>query len=88
MLVCVKFHAAIIINNKNWRITIKLHFENLIIFFYKSERTHMLGPAPPLFVFVRFSMIPRPPSTNVLFELTLKDHIGHSMVVVGKIVAV
>ena len=28
MIVCLKFHTAVIINRKNWRITIKLHFEN------------------------------------------------------------
>ena len=41
----------------------KLHFENLSIFFKKSKRTHMLGPPPtgPLFNFVRFSMTTLPP---------------------------
>ena len=47
MMVCLIFHTVIIINRKNWIITIKLHFENLSISF-KSERTHMLGPPPPL----------------------------------------
>ena len=39
---------------KNWRITIKFHFENLSIFFKKSKRTHVLGPPSslPLFFFV------------------------------------
>ena len=46
----------IMINRKNWRINIKLHFQNLSIFFKKKERTQMLGPSLPLFVFVRFSM--------------------------------
>ena len=46
-MVCLIFHTAIIVNRKNWRITIKLHFENLGISFLKSERTHMLGPSPP-----------------------------------------
>ena len=36
MMVCVIFHTAIIINRKNWRITVKLHFEDLNIFFKKS----------------------------------------------------
>ena len=36
------------INRKNWRITIKLHFENLSIFLKKSERTHILGPSHPV----------------------------------------
>ena len=60
MMVCLIFHPAIITNRKNWRITIKLHFENLSTFFQKSERTHMLGSLLSLFVFVRFSMTPTP----------------------------
>ena len=53
MMVCLIFHTAIIINNKNWRITIKNHFESLSIFFKKSKRTHMLRPPSPcLFLFV------------------------------------
>ena len=69
MMVYSIFHTAIIINRKNWRTTIKLHFENLRIFFFKSERTHMLRPPLPLFAFVRFSMTPSlPSSTNVLLE--------------------
>ena len=28
MIVCLKFHTAVIIHRKNWRIIIKLHFEN------------------------------------------------------------
>ena len=55
MMVCLIFYTAIIINKKNWRITIKLHFENLINFFKKNLLTHMLGPPLSLFVFVRFS---------------------------------
>ena len=56
------FHTVIIINSKNWRTTIKLHFENLSIFFKKNERTHILGPLLPLFIFVCFSMTsPSPP---------------------------
>ena len=54
MMFSLIFHAASIINRKNWRITIKLDFENLSIFFEKSERTHTLGPPFALFVFVRF----------------------------------
>ena len=56
------FYTAIIINSKNWRITVKLHFENLSIFFSKNEHTQMLGIPPPfrLFIFVRFSMTPSP----------------------------
>ena len=54
------FHDGLfnIINRKNWRITIKLHFENLSI-----KHTHMLGPSPPL--------PPLPFSTYVLFEWPL-----------------
>ena len=48
IMVCLIFHTAIIINRKNWRITIKLHFEN----FKKSKCTYMLGPPLILFVFV------------------------------------
>ena len=51
----------------------KLHFENLSIFFKKSKRTHMLGPPPtgPLFNFVRFSMTTPPPHPSALLnELT------------------
>ena len=36
------------INRKKQRITIKLHFENLSIFFKKNEHTHMLGPPPSI----------------------------------------
>ena len=61
MMVCLIFHSAIIINKKIWRITIKIHFENLSIFFLKSERTHMLGNPHPQFVCVRFSITPPPP---------------------------
>ena len=41
-MVYLIFHTAIIINRKNWRITIKLHFENIDISFKESERTHVL----------------------------------------------
>ena len=57
MMICLIFHTAIIINRKNWRITIKLHFQNVGIFFL-NERTQMLGALLPLFVFGRFAMIP------------------------------
>ena len=63
-MVCLIFHTAIIINRKNWRMTIKLHFENLSIFFKKSECTRMLGAPLPLFVFVRFSMTSPSPLLN------------------------
>ena len=56
MMVCLIFHTVIITNRKNWIITIKLHFENLIRKFWR--------PTPPptlvLLVFVRFSVNPPP----------------------------
>ena len=55
IMVCLIFHTAIIINRKNWRITIKLYFEKLSIFL-KNERTHMLGPPPPFPLFVFCSL--------------------------------
>ena len=54
-------HTAIIINRKNWRITIKLHFGNLSIFFLKSQRTHMLGPPPSVRFCLLFKDPPSPP---------------------------
>ena len=41
-MVCLIFHINIIINRKNWRITIKLFFKK------KSERTQMPGLPSPL----------------------------------------
>ena len=64
MMVCLIFHTAIIINRKNWRITIKLNFENISICFKKSERTH----ARTTPVFVRFSMTPSPLSTTYFLK--------------------
>ena len=58
MMVCLIFHTAIIINRKNWRITIKLHFENVSNFFFKKWMyTHARTPLA-LIVFVHFSMMP------------------------------
>ena len=54
MMVCLLFHTAIIINRKNWRITIKLNFENLSNFFKKSEHTHMPGPLSPCLFYFTF----------------------------------
>ena len=78
MMVCLIFHTAIIINRKNWRIIIKLHFENLRIFFLKKRTyTHARTPLP-LFVFIHFSVtsppLRLPSSTNVLFEWPLVRH--------------
>ena len=47
-MVCLIFHTAIIINRKNWRITIKLHFENLWIFKEIRTYTHARNPSPPI----------------------------------------
>ena len=73
MMVCLIFHTTIIINRKNWGINVKLHFENLSIFF--SECTHMLEPPSSSLASVRFCSLfndpppsPPPPSTNVPFE--------------------
>ena len=64
IMVCLIFHVAIIIDRKNWRITIKLHFENLSIFFKKSERVHMLAPPPPVRFCLHFNDPPPPPLLN------------------------
>ena len=45
-MVCLLFHTVTIINRKNWRITSKVHFENLSIFL-KKRIYHILGPPPP-----------------------------------------
>ena len=37
MMVCLIFHTEITINRKNWRITTKLHLENLKIFLKKAN---------------------------------------------------
>ena len=44
-MVYLIFHTVIIINRKNWRITIKLHFENLCIL---KKRTYIHARTPPL----------------------------------------
>ena len=77
MMVCLIFHTAIIINRKNWRITIKLNFENVSICFKKSERTHArtIPPPSPLLVFVRFSMTPSPLSTTYFLKDPLQAFI-------------
>ena len=70
---------CLIIHSKNWKITIKLHFENLSIFIKKSERTHMLGPPSPcLFLFAFQWPPPSPPQRrnflndpNVLLEKSI-----------------
>ena len=45
-MVCLIFHTVIIINRKNWRITTKLHFENLIIFLKKQTHAYARTPTP------------------------------------------
>ena len=47
MMVCLIFHTAIIINRKNWRISIKLNFKNISIFFLKWTYTNDSPPPPP-----------------------------------------
>ena len=39
-MVCLIFHTVIIINRKTWRITTKLHFENLSVFLKKQTYAH------------------------------------------------
>ena len=58
MMVCLIFHTAIIINSKNWRITVKLYFENLSIFFRKAN-LHTCSPSPCSFLFA-FQWSPSP----------------------------
>ena len=70
VMFCLIFHTVIIINRKNWRITIKLHFENLSIFFKKRTYTHARTPSPVRF-YSLFNGFPLPSSTNVLFEWPL-----------------
>ena len=72
-MVCLIFHTTIIINRKNWRITIKLHFESLSTFCFKAN-VHTCYDPLPLFVFVRFSnprpQPPLPSRTTLLNERT------------------
>ena len=65
-MVCLVFHTANYNQYENWRITMKLHFENLSIIFLKSERTQMLGPPPP----VRFCSLSNEPPSPLLNERT------------------
>ena len=80
MIICLIFHTAIIINRKNWRITVKLHFENTNI---KKKRSYTHARTPlPMFVFVYFSMIPPlPSSTNKLFEWPLSLKLTYRILV-------
>ena len=48
---------------KNWRITIKFHFENLSILL-KNANVHTCQDLPSPWSFVRFSMTPPPPLLN------------------------
>ena len=47
-MVYLIFHTAIIINRKNWRKTIKVHFKNPRIFFKKRTYTHARTPPCPV----------------------------------------
>ena len=61
MIVCLIFHTAIIINSKNWCITIKLYFENLRIFFKKRTYTHdPASPSPPQRIFFSHNFLNDP----------------------------
>ena len=76
-MICLIFHTLplFIINRKNWRITVKLHFENLSIFLKKANvYTHAKTPSPCSFLFTFQGPLPLPYSMNVLFEcpITLK----------------
>ena len=62
------FHTTIIINRKNWRITIKLHFENLSIFLKKANLHICWEPSSPCLFLFAFQWSPLPSSTNLLFE--------------------
>ena len=61
MMVCLIFHTAIIVYRKNWKITIKLYFENFR-FFLKKANVHVstlglplvLGPSSPCSFLVTF----------------------------------
>ena len=67
MMVCLIFHTVIIINRKNWRITIKLHFENLSKFFFKKRTTHMLGPPSPSSFLFALQWPPSSPPQRMYF---------------------
>ena len=45
-MVCLIFHTDIMISRKNWRVTVRLHFENLSIFF-KTANIHTCQDHPP-----------------------------------------
>ena len=48
MMICLIFDTAIITNRKNWRTTIKLHFENFSIFLKTWTYTHARTSPPPV----------------------------------------
>ena len=78
MIVCLKFHTAVIINRKNWRITIKLHFENFSIFFKKRTYAHAKTPLLP-FLFSSLFNDPSPPILNERTFCITPYHDGSSM---------
>ena len=51
----------IMINRNNWRITIKLHFENISFFLKKRMYTHARTPPPPVCFCSLFNDPPPPP---------------------------
>ena len=59
MMVCLILHTAIIIYRKNWRITAKLHFENLSIFLKKAN-VHKCKDPPPTVRFCSLFSDPLP----------------------------
>ena len=61
MMVCSIFHTAIIINAKNWRKTVKLHFENLSSFLIAFQ---FPSPPPPLTHTNTYTHPPLPPLLN------------------------
>ena len=71
-MVCLIFHTAIINNRKNWRIIVKLHFENPSIFLKKANIYNARTPLP-LFVFVRFSMTPLPSQRTYFWNDPYKE---------------
>ena len=85
MMICLIFHTAIIINRKNCRVTIKLHFENLSIFFKKKRRYTRARTPFPLFVFVCFSMIPLSPPQRTYFLNDPKGNLfSHVLIDINK----
>ena len=71
LLNIIIFHDGLF-NRKNWRLAIKLNFENLNIFFFKKRTyTHAWTPPPlPLFTFV-----PPPPVNLILWIFYINNEL-------------